>query len=137
MGTRVLQSWTPQNTTSTIPALSNANSNNETRFSTYFIERGDYLKLRSAELGYSVPQRLTDKFRIENLRVFFIGTNLFTLFKKIRKRFIYRSGSLPAWQHLSSGNKRNIWIESITIIQKGNHEKYNCMAYCSNYGNSK
>lgn len=96
MGTRVLQSWTPQNTTSTIPALSNANSNNETRFSTYFIERGDYLKLRSAELGYSVPQRLTDKFRIENLRVFFIGTNLFTLFKKSGKdSFTGQDPSLP------------------------------------------
>ena len=82
MGTRVLQAWTPQNSGSTIPALSNANSNNETRFSTYFVERGDYLKLRSAELGYDIPKRWLDKARIEELRIFFVGTNLFTVFKK-------------------------------------------------------
>lgn len=96
MGKRVLEAWTLQNKNSNIPALSNANSNNETRFSTYFVERGDYFKLRSAELGYTLPKRLVDRAKIENLRIFFIGTNLFTLFKKSGKNaFTGMDPSLP------------------------------------------
>ncbi|MFL5742981.1 MAG: SusC/RagA family TonB-linked outer membrane protein [Flavisolibacter sp.] len=96
MGRRVLEAWTPQNTSSTIPALSNANSNNETGFSTYFVESGDYFKLRSAELGYSLPKRMMDRVKIQNLRFFFIGTNIFTIFRKSGKgAFTGDDPSLP------------------------------------------
>ena len=95
-GKRVLKAWTPQNTSSTIPALSNGNANTETRFSTYFVERGDYFKLRSAELGYSIPKFLLDRAKIQNLRIFFVGTNLFTTFKKSGKdAFTGMDPSLP------------------------------------------
>jgi TonB-dependent starch-binding outer membrane protein SusC len=86
MGRRVLQAWTPQNPTSTIPALSNATSNQETRSSTYFMERGDYLKLRTAQLNYTIPKNLTEKIKAQSLRVFLIGENLFTYFNKNGKR---------------------------------------------------
>ncbi|MBE7171631.1 MAG: TonB-dependent receptor [Williamsia sp.] len=85
MGSRVLDAWTPQNKTSTIPMLSNANSNNETRFSSYYVESGDYFKLRTAELGYAVPQKLIDRARIQHCRVFVLGGNLFTIFRKGEK----------------------------------------------------
>lgn len=96
MGRRVLDAWTPQNTGSTIPMLSNANSNNETRFSTYFVQSGDYLKLRSAELGYTIPKRILDKIHLQSFRVFVIGGNLFTIFKKSGKdAFTAMDPSLP------------------------------------------
>lgn len=81
-GTRLLNAWTPQNTSSTIPMLSNANSNNENRFSSYYVERGDYFKIRSAELGYTLPQKMAAKAHLTSLRVFVLGTNLFTIFNK-------------------------------------------------------
>jgi TonB-linked SusC/RagA family outer membrane protein len=56
-GTRVLRAWTPQNRGSTIPALSLANTNDETRSSTYFVEDGSYLKLREVVLSYTIPRR--------------------------------------------------------------------------------
>ena len=96
MGTRVLQAWTPQNTSSTIPMLSNANSNNETRFSSYFVESGDYLKLRTAQLGYTLPKTLIERIRIQQMRIYVIGENVFTLFKKSGKdAFTAMDPSLP------------------------------------------
>ncbi|HVW97856.1 MAG TPA: TonB-dependent receptor [Mucilaginibacter sp.] len=51
-GTRTLQAWTPKNTSSTIPALTLVNNNDEGRYSTYFLESGSYLKLRNIQLAY-------------------------------------------------------------------------------------
>ncbi|MDL2282578.1 TonB-dependent receptor [Parabacteroides sp. OttesenSCG-928-G06] len=39
----------------------------------------DYLRLKSAEIGYTLPKRLTQKAGIERLRVYANGFNLFTI----------------------------------------------------------
>lgn len=79
-GTRVLQAWTPQNPNSTIPALSLSNTNDEFRSSSYFVESGNYLKLREVVLAYSLPQSgLPRGLSVLNgARVFARGGNLFT-----------------------------------------------------------
>ena len=38
-----------------------------------------YLRLKSVELGYTIPQNFTRKFRVDRLRIFASGYNLFTL----------------------------------------------------------
>jgi hypothetical protein len=80
-GTRVLNAWTPQNPTSTIPALSLANTNDETRSSTYFVESGNYLKLREVVLGYSLPNGVLPRglSALNGARLFVRGGNLWTL----------------------------------------------------------
>ncbi|MBX3252561.1 MAG: SusC/RagA family TonB-linked outer membrane protein [Chitinophagaceae bacterium] len=72
-GTRVLDAWTPQNNTSTIPALKTTNENNEYRSSTYFVESGSYFKLRNVEVNYTFKDGL--QF-FNRLRLFLIGENL-------------------------------------------------------------
>lgn len=47
--------------------------------SEFSIQKGDYLRLKSAEIGYTFPQKWTNKVRINNLRVYFNAYNLFTL----------------------------------------------------------
>ena len=42
---------------------------------------GSFLRLKSIELGYTVPSRITEKIKIKNLRCYFSGTNLFTFSK--------------------------------------------------------
>ena len=42
-------------------------------------KNGDFLKLRSLEIGYTIPKNLTRKIKIEGVRVFMNGTNLFSL----------------------------------------------------------
>ncbi|MEJ7679109.1 MAG: hypothetical protein WKG06_14900 [Segetibacter sp.] len=54
METAVLNSWSPTNTSSTIPAITKADINQENRFSTYFVENTSYMKLQSIVIGYNL-----------------------------------------------------------------------------------
>lgn len=80
-GTRVLNAWSPQNTSSTIPALTLVDNNNEGRTSTYFLENGSYMKLRNLQIGYNLKNALR-KIKIQNARVYIQGSNLFTVKSK-------------------------------------------------------
>ena len=81
-GRRLLDAWSPTNTTSNIPALSITDTNWESRMSTYFVENGSYLKLRTLQLGYTFPKTIIRKLRMDNLRLYISGQNLFTIKSK-------------------------------------------------------
>lgn len=81
-GSRLLDAWSPTNTSSTIPALTLSDKNNESRFSTYFVENGSYMKLRNLQLGYTLPKTISSKIRASNLNLYVSGQNLFTLKSK-------------------------------------------------------
>ncbi|MBQ9598131.1 MAG: TonB-dependent receptor [Bacteroidales bacterium] len=78
-GRRLLDAWTPQNPDADIPALSRSDTNNEKRVSTYFIEDGSFLKLRSLQLGYNLPSSIAEKVKMKKLRVYFSAQNLLTI----------------------------------------------------------
>lgn len=82
-GDRTLDAWSPSNTGSTIPKLTIIDRNNEGRISTYFIEPGSYLKLRNVAFGYQLPDKLTDKLKLQKARVYFQGQNLLTIKNKL------------------------------------------------------
>ncbi|MCD9017150.1 SusC/RagA family TonB-linked outer membrane protein [Parachryseolinea silvisoli] len=63
-GTRILNAWTPDNTSSSIPAPVLTNDNNENRASSYYVENASYLKLRNVRLAYDLPSKLVAGFRI-------------------------------------------------------------------------
>jgi len=81
-GVRLLNAWTPQNPTSTIPALQTTNNNDEGRLSNYFIENGSYMKLRNLSLGYTLPTATAAHLRMSRLRIYVTGQNLFTVKSK-------------------------------------------------------
>ncbi len=81
-GNRLLDAWTPTNTSSSIPALSRSDANNEKRVSTYFVEDGSYLKLRNLQLGYTLPQKLTQRIAMQKLRFYLSAQNLLTIKSK-------------------------------------------------------
>lgn len=69
---------TNENPNAKYPRLSwNGNSNNN-RDSSYWLRNGSYLRLKTLEVGYTLPKNITRILRMNNLRVFFIGTNLLT-----------------------------------------------------------
>ena len=78
-GSRVLDAWTPNNPDSNIPALSLNDNNNEKRFSSYYVENGSYLKLRTIQLGYNLPKTLTDKLHMSKIRTYLSAQNLLTI----------------------------------------------------------
>ncbi len=79
--TRILDAWSFDNPNSDIPAISNSTQNSEQRFSSYFVQDGSYLKLRNIELGYTVPKTISNKMRMQNLRLYASARNVFTLKK--------------------------------------------------------
>ena len=45
------------------------------------MRNGSFLRLKSVEIGYTLPRHLTNKIRIEALRIYLSGTNLLTFSK--------------------------------------------------------
>ncbi|MFD1769187.1 SusC/RagA family TonB-linked outer membrane protein [Sphingobacterium suaedae] len=80
-GDRTLEAWTPQHSSSTIPALSLNDLNNEQRFSSYFVENASYLKLANLEIGYTLS-RSTEAKLLKNARFYFIAQNIATMKSK-------------------------------------------------------
>lgn len=48
------------------------------RVSDRFLEKGDYLRLKSITIGYTLPKHLTSKARMEEVRFSVSGQNLYT-----------------------------------------------------------
>lgn len=81
-GSRLLDAWTTDNTTSSIPALTTNNTADEGRASSYFVENGSYLKLRNLQIGYTLPATILSKMKMTNARVYISGQNLLTIKSK-------------------------------------------------------
>ena len=78
-GNRLLDAWNTNNTDSNIPRLTTNNNADEGRASSYFVENGSYLKLRTLQLGYTFPASLISKLKMTNARVYLSGQNLCTI----------------------------------------------------------
>ena len=82
-----LDRWTPENNNpyATTPRLSfgssSTGSTNNRQASTWWLRDIDFLRLKTAEIGYTLPASLTDKVGINNLRIYMRATNVFTLSK--------------------------------------------------------
>ena len=63
------------------PRLSESLSNNNTQTSTWFMRDGSFLRLKSAELGYTLPSHISKKAGLETARIYLSGTNLLTFSK--------------------------------------------------------
>ena len=51
------------------------------RESTYWLRDGSYLRLKTVEVGYTLPKNISRAILMNNVRIFFIGTNLLTFSK--------------------------------------------------------
>ncbi len=63
------------------PRLSDTAINNNNQSSTWWLRDGTFLRMKSAEIGYTLPKKLTSKAKLENLRIYVSGTNLFNISK--------------------------------------------------------
>jgi TonB-linked SusC/RagA family outer membrane protein len=69
--------WIPgqDNSKAIYPAIIPGSTNNYT-ISTTWMRSGSYLKIKNAEVGYTLPRNVTKRIGISNARVFAQGTNL-------------------------------------------------------------
>ena len=77
----VLDRWHGEGTSNRIPRMTSANPNSNWRSSDLFIKDGSYMRLKSAQLGYTLPARLTNKISVQRLRVYISADNLLTFTK--------------------------------------------------------
>lgn len=78
--TSVLNAWTEQNRNTDMPRFVQGGENlNHRRVSDRWIEDGSFLRLKTLELGYTLPQEWMSKIRVKNLRVYTAMDNLFTI----------------------------------------------------------
>ncbi len=54
---------------------------NSTRLSSFYLQDGSYLRMTNATIGYQVPKSLTQRLKVENIRIFASVDNAFTLTK--------------------------------------------------------
>lgn len=76
VGPGVFKAWTKDNPNSTVPALTLADANNESRTSDYYFVNASYFKVRNLQLGYTFPETITNKIKIESLRLYLMADNL-------------------------------------------------------------
>ncbi len=75
-------SWTPERTNTNVPMATNvSNFSTNTQMTSYFIEDGSYLRMKTMQLGYTIPETVLSKVNIKGLRVYVQAVNLFTITK--------------------------------------------------------
>ncbi len=72
-----LNAWTTPGSTNVEPILDNTRGNNFL-MSTYYLEPGDYLRIRLLQLGYTFEQTALSKIGVKKARVFISGQNVKT-----------------------------------------------------------
>ncbi|WP_205503743.1 SusC/RagA family TonB-linked outer membrane protein [Rufibacter psychrotolerans] len=76
---RFLNRWTGEGSTNEYPRFTwNDTNGNYTRVSDLFIEDGDYVRLKTLQLGYSLPAGVLSKVHMQKLRVYVSADNLVT-----------------------------------------------------------
>lgn len=63
------------------PRLSNELNENNTQISTWWMQDGSFMRLKSLEIGYSLPKSWVKKMRLGTVRLYLSGTNLLTFSK--------------------------------------------------------
>lgn len=61
----------------TFPRLAYGANNNNYKPSTHWLRDGSFLRLKNMEIGYTLPARITRKWKMERLRVYAIAYNLY------------------------------------------------------------
>lgn len=77
----VLNYWRPDNTNTNMPRLNGNDLNDNKRISDRYVEDGSYLRLKTLQLGYTLPKLFTQKAYIQKVRVYVSGQNLLTITK--------------------------------------------------------
>ncbi len=76
---RVMDRWTGSGTSNKEPRPSFGGYNYTP--SDWFIQDGSFARLRNVTLGYNIPASISDRLKMQNLRIYIKGTNIYTLTK--------------------------------------------------------
>ncbi len=81
----IVERWTEDNPSqnSLWPRLDYGLTTNAENYaeSTFWIHDGSYMRLKTLDLSYNIPERISKKLKLNNVRVYFLGYNLLTFTK--------------------------------------------------------
>lgn len=78
--TNALKRWTPENKTTEFPRLTMGVSNNVVN-NDFWMQNASYFKIKSIQLGYTIPQNISTKFFVNRLRAYTSLENYLTFTK--------------------------------------------------------
>ena len=80
--TSILNRWTGEGSTNDNPRLTRDDPNgNYRKMSAYYLQKGDYMRIKLVQLGYTLPKEVTSRFGSSKVRLYVTGENLFTFTK--------------------------------------------------------
>lgn len=70
--------WSPGNPTNSYPAPNSDQT--ASKPNSFYVEKGDYFRVRAVQLGFSLPQTFLDNLKIDKMRLYLSAQNPFTSF---------------------------------------------------------
>jgi TonB-dependent starch-binding outer membrane protein SusC len=77
----ILDRWIGEGTSNRIPRMTAKNPNSNWRSSDLYVKDGSFIRLKTMQLGYTLPATYTKKVAIQKLRVYMACENLLTFTK--------------------------------------------------------
>jgi len=75
--TRVLDRWTPENPSNTVPRANAAGGSR--LLSSLHVEDGSYIRFKNISIGYTLPKKWLQSLSVSECRIYLTGQNLFTI----------------------------------------------------------
>jgi TonB-dependent starch-binding outer membrane protein SusC len=109
----LLDAWTSENHSNSIPRVGANDPNQNKRVSTYYIEDGSYLRLKTAQIGFTLPEKILTKVNISNARIYIGAQNLltFTKYKGNDPEVGLSQRNAGNYNNLDSGNQLLINVD--------------------------
>lgn len=80
--TTILDRWTGEGTSNTVARVTKDDPNqNYTRMSDYYLQKGDYLRLKLVQVGYTLPKNVSETIGASKVRFYVTAENLVTFTK--------------------------------------------------------
>jgi TonB-dependent starch-binding outer membrane protein SusC len=80
--TKALGRWTGPGTSTDFPRLvDNDPNHNFSNPSPFYLESGTYFRIKTLQIGYTLPQSLMSRYTLQKVRIYVSGYNLFTFTK--------------------------------------------------------
>jgi hypothetical protein len=106
---RIFDRWTKPDDVTDVPKYVYNGNKSFNSASTFYLNKGDFIRLRNVQLGYTVPPSIVSKAKLSNAFVYVRGTNLFTWVKDDNLPFDPEQGT-------NSQSNLNVFIpKTITV----------------------
>ena len=75
------ESWSPDNPNGTMPLRKNWYAGDKTygQKTDYWLKKASFFRLKNLNVSYTIPQHLYNRFGLDKIQVYFVGSNMFVI----------------------------------------------------------